>query len=385
LPPHDLLDRVVAEGELRERIAATVPAPQRLAALDMVDAFLAQALQLDGARYATPYGLVRALKRRRIEVAPPSHPEAVQLLTVHGAKGLEAQVVFVMDADPERRNEDTATLLVDWPVDSMHPRRCAFVYSEARAPASLRELLAHEQAARRREELNGLYVAMTRARRHLVFSATQPFNRSSSAAPSWWERLAPVVAPWAPAPTDMSVTPTGASFAMPVLPVLPPRPPSESAPAASPDTPASRLGQAVHRVLEWAAVGGQTAALERLAEAASAEFGAPASEVLGVARTILASPQCRRFFAGDGLRWAGNEVPITWEGEALRIDRMVEIEEAGTLTWWVLDYKLNAQPHELLANRAQLLRYREAVRRAEPGAAVRCAFISGRGDLIEID
>ena len=55
------------------------------------------------------------------------------------------------------------------------------------------------------------------------------------------------------------------------------------------------------------------------------------------------------------------------------------------LTWWVLDYKLNPQPQALAENRAQLLRYREAVRRAEPGATVRCAFINGHGELLEID
>ena len=72
----------------------------------------------------------------------------MQLLTVHGAKGLEARVVFVMDADPEAAGAETATLLVDWPVDAEHPRRCAFVYSEARCPPSLPTLLAARARAR---------------------------------------------------------------------------------------------------------------------------------------------------------------------------------------------------------------------------------------------
>ena len=48
-------------------------------------------------------------------------PEAVRLLTVHGAKGLEADVVFVADADPEPRRHETCTLLVDWPVGADAP------------------------------------------------------------------------------------------------------------------------------------------------------------------------------------------------------------------------------------------------------------------------
>ena len=54
LPPHDLLDRIVAEGDVRARVAAAVPPEQRAAALGAIDALLAQALMLDGGRYATP-------------------------------------------------------------------------------------------------------------------------------------------------------------------------------------------------------------------------------------------------------------------------------------------------------------------------------------------
>ena len=61
------------------------------------------------------------------------------------------------------------------------------------------------------------------------------------------------------------------------------------------------------------------------------------------------------------------------------------LHEAGTApAWWVLDYKLQHRPQDLPAYHEQLHRYREAVRRAQPGAAVRCAFISGEGALIEV-
>ena len=140
LPPHDLLDRIVFEGQYRERVVAVVPTERRLAALDAIAALLSQALMLDGARYATPYNFVRALKRRAVKVSAPVQPDAVQLLTVHGAKGLEAKVVFVMDAQPEASNPDTATLLVDWPVEADRPARCAFIYSESRCPPSLQGL-----------------------------------------------------------------------------------------------------------------------------------------------------------------------------------------------------------------------------------------------------
>jgi ATP-dependent helicase/nuclease subunit A len=401
LPPHDLLDRIVAEGELRERVAATVPPVQRAAALDAIDAVLGQALMLDGARYATPYSFVRALKRRAISVAPPTHADAVQLLTVHGAKGLEAKFVFVMDADPEPKTTDTATLLIDWPVEAEVPRRCAFVYSEAACPPSLESLLEAEVMARQREELNGLYVAMTRAKQRLVFSATEPSRRLPVA--SWWDRVVPLSEAWVMENMDSLASLAGP----PGLPAVPPAMllalPSLQKPDRLPrkapiavdarpvvakdyDTDATRLGKAVHRVLEWTtgAAPDADADMDTLARAAAREFGASAEATARLVRTILQSPDCARFFFGDTLRWAGNEVPVGNAGDALRIDRLVRLRSGDSDVWWVLDYKMQHAPGDVPEYREQLLRYRAAVQEAQPNDQVRCAFITGAGSVVEI-
>jgi ATP-dependent helicase/nuclease subunit A len=379
LPPHDLLDRIVAQGELRERLAARVPAAQRAVALASVDAVLAQALELDGGRYATPYAFVRALRRRAITIVAPDLGDAVKLLTVHGAKGLEAEVVFVMDADPEPPRSDNATLLVDWPVQASHPRRCAFLYSESRCPPELAGPLADEQQARRREELNGLYVAMTRARRRLVFSATEPLRRSAVQA-NWWPRIVGLAPPW---PSAAGEGGTARQEPGPALEVLPRWSgiAAATAPAPAADSAASRLGSAVHRVLEWHT--GSGGDLAPLAVAAAETFGVPADEVARVAGRILASADCARFFDARSLSWAGNEVPISLAGAVLRIDRLVLLDEADGPTWWVLDYKLQHRPQELAEYHAQLAGYRGAVQAAQPGARVRSAFIAGDGSLIE--
>ncbi len=380
LPPHDLLDRIVSEGEVRERVAAVVPHEQRLAALDAIDALLYQSLTLDGARYATPYNFVRALKRRLLTAAAPAQRDAVQLLTVHGAKGLEAKVVFVMDTQPEASRAETATLLIDWPVEADRPTRCAFIYSEARCPPSLRDAMAIERQAREREELNGLYVAMTRARERLVLSRTEPHQ----GGPSWWDRLGPHAEAWQPAAPAQAEMAARDTVALQVLPQGP-APVRAARPAVrSPDTPATRLGKAVHRALEWASAQGEGADLPLLAEAAGGEFGAPASEVTRMASAVWRNPQCRRFLAGPGLLWAGNEVPVADAGDALRIDRLVQLDEGEGPTWWVLDYKLALAPGEQAAYREQLQRYRRAVAALAPGQPVRCALINGAGDVIEV-
>ncbi|KNZ33951.1 MAG: hypothetical protein AD742_03990 [Methylibium sp. NZG] len=419
LPPHDLLDRIVHEGEVRERVAACVPAERRRAALGVVDAMLGLALTLDGGRYATPYRFVRALKQRALQVAVTSQPDAVQLLTIHGAKGLEARAVFVMDADPEPQNPDTATLLIDWPAESAHPVRCAFVYSEseARCPPSLAGLLQAELAARQREELNMLYVAMTRAKERLVFSATQP-SRVPATVP-WWQRVEALALGWAPVAAAGG---GGAGAAPPVvrLAVLPAWGGDRASPSAVPgagsardETASTRLGSAVHRTLEWAngrpatapgtpstpASLAPLASLATLAGAAAREFGAPAAEVLRIAQRIFGSPACAPFFDPGRLHWAGNEVLLTDEGESLRVDRLVALDQAfdqapgqpgagsaagGPPVWWVLDYKIEHRPEALAPYREQLLRYRRVVARLQPGEAVRCAFITGAGELVEV-
>ncbi len=444
LPPHDLLDRIVHEGALRERTVAVVPVEQRALALDAIDAVLAQALLLDGGRYATPYGFIRALKRRSVKSAPPARAEAVQLLTVHGAKGLEADTVFITDADPERPTTETATLLIDWPVEAERPLRCAFLYSdaEARCPNSLRDLLTAETGADEREELNALYVAMTRARRRLVFSATEPFLPPLRR--SWWQRVEPFALalgdgrgegegaspsrvrvaallkelptrtprPAAtPSPTPASavqarraVAVPGAGpsagppqLSLPFTDVEPPaREPRLSSLATGPgpvatspaekaaDRAAAPLGRAVHRVLEWAGQGASGAPIADLVAAASREFGVAADAVERHASAILAHPAGARFFTAAQIVWSGNEVAVSDAGEVLRIDRLVQLDEGAGATWWVLDYKLRHAPEALEPYRRQLLRYRDAVRAAQPGQPVRCAFIAGDGRVVEI-
>ncbi len=389
LPPHDLLDRIVAEGQVRERVAACVPAERRRAALGAIDALLGLSLTLDGGRYATPYRFVRALKARALQVAVAPQPDAVQLLTIHGAKGLEARVVFVMDSDPEPQNPDTATLLIDWPAEAEHPLRCAFVYSEseARCPPSLLGLLHQEMAARQREELNMLYVAMTRARQRLVFSATEPSRPAPGV--SWWQRVEVLAAAWAPPPGAPAAAGNEAqTFSLAVLPrwsgAAPAGPAAKpGAPSADAGSASTRLGSAVHRVLEWASQRPDPVqvTLAPLAEAAAREFNAPAGEVLRIAERIWQSPACAPFFDPRRLRWAGSEVPIGDGGDALRLDRLVVLDDE----WWVLDYKLEHRPEALAPYCEQLLRYRRAVARLQPGEPVRCAFITGAGELVEID
>jgi ATP-dependent helicase/nuclease subunit A len=150
------------------------------------------------------------------------------------------------------------------------------------------------------------------------------------------------------------------------------------------DDGAAALGRAIHRLLEWAGRVDAEASIGELAAAAAAEFGVAADAVERHGGAILRHPEGARFFTGSQILWSGNEVSVSDASEVLRIDRLVQIEEASGPAWWVLDYKLHHAPEALAPYRAQLLRYRDVVAQAQPGTSVRCAFVTGEGRVVEL-
>lgn len=150
---------------------------------------------------------------------------------------------------------------------------------------------------------------------------------------------------------------------------------------------AARLGDAMHSLLEHGAV-----------DTADAPIGAPSAWLARAAREFeldaeqvrQAAALARRIRTGDGrwawddgvIDWQGNEVTLIHRGDTLRLDRLVHRRDTGE--WWVLDFKSADRPEEQPALVEQLIRYREAVQTANPGAVVRVAFLTGEGRVVEV-
>jgi ATP-dependent helicase/nuclease subunit A len=396
LPPHDALQAIYEHGDVLARFAACAPAPQRAGVLANLRALLGAALQQDGGRYLTPYAFVRALRKGGIAAPARADAQAVRLLTVHGAKGLEAHSVLLLDTDARPKSAETMAVLVDWPGEQPLPRRFIFLASESSPPPSAEGAMAAERAERQREALNTLYVAVTRAKQCLALSCVQ----SGSANPgSWWARLAPLMQQDAdPQAGAMGAQDAGdGAFTLLELPRLPAAP---GLPMAAPRQPAqdslaSRQGQAMHALLEQVGVAGLPLAearargwgQERLAQLAR-EFALPLPAARAAARMAQAILNGAGAWAWDEalLELAVNEAPLTHQGQGLRLDRLVCLRERrGGARWWVLDYKSAAQPERKGDLVAQLQRYREAVRAQVPGEAVGAAFLSGDGRLVELE
>ena len=387
LPPHDALQAIYAQGDVLARFASAAPAANRAAVLSNLRALLSAALQVDAGRYATPYAFVRALKAGGLQAPATVNPAAVRLLTIHGAKGLEADTVLLLDTDTAERNAASMSVLVDWPGQALAPQKFVFLISESAPPACAIATLATEQAARQREELNALYVAMTRAKNTLVVSSIESYRQAPG---SWWQRLresadearveqsvgSPVLAG---VMAHAAIEP--AQFNLPDLPAYSPMPAREALPAPEADSPSARVGKAMHRLLERGDLSNQAAS--RVAR----EFG------LTTEQQQDAQTKAQRIKTGAGawawdrdtVAWQSNEVELTHAGQTLRLDRLVQRKDAGHEGhWWVLDYKSAAHPERQAALVAQMQTYQAALRAIYPGETVKAAFLTADGAVIEV-
>ena len=254
LPPHDALSLVYDHGDVLARFAQAVPAPQRPAVLAQLRDLLAQSLAHEGGRFLTPYRLVRALKAGGMRATPVHTPGAVRLLTIHGAKGLEAHTVLLLDTDSGGSRPESMGVLVDWPGEEAVPRRFVFLASEKNPPACAADALAIEQQARSLEELNALYVAITRAESRLVVSSFEPHRREAAA--TWYQRLQPLAQALdaaEPFPGRVGGDAAEAHFDLPCLPAVTAKPTAVTVVRTEPpiDDTANRFGLALHRLLQW--------------------------------------------------------------------------------------------------------------------------------------
>lgn len=202
IPVHDLLDQIYAQGDLRKLYAQAAPEVERLRVLANLDEFLRLALDADGGRYPSLSRFILELKRLKKGAQEESPDEgesteiedqldedgitdeqtqsgSVNVMTIHGAKGLEAPFVFVLDANQAPKSKDGVGLLVDWEPHESSPSLVA-PFSKDIKTQIIQDALDREEAISKTEYLNLLYVAMTRAKQNLVISGVQKKPTSTS-------------------------------------------------------------------------------------------------------------------------------------------------------------------------------------------------------------
>ncbi|HZP29704.1 MAG TPA: UvrD-helicase domain-containing protein [Acidimicrobiia bacterium] len=316
----------------------------------------------------------QADERARVieSVAPEPDDDALRILTVHGAKGLEFPIVVLAGLNtrpPSRRSK--VLWGDDGPEFTIGTKSSGSVVETARYAELERDERLHDEA----ERLRLLYVGMTRARDHLLVSlhrkTGQPCHAASIAAildgapavaldaaatdegASWPEadadarvRVRRPVDPALPArdrwseerarvlaaaarPASVAATSIAARAAGPEGgavddPGLAKDEPADDRPAWRRGRAGTAVGRAVHAVLQTVALSsgaglGPTARAQALAEGVPEREG----EIRRLAESALAAPVVRAAVEGGWRAW--REVPVATEVGGVLLEGFVDL------------------------------------------------------------
>jgi ATP-dependent helicase/nuclease subunit A len=397
---------------------------------DPLDAFLDLALDFSRTHPPTLAGFLRWMRAAPAEIKRDLDVSSgeVRVMTVHGAKGLEAGLVVLADTCGPSSGRGSALIMVPRP-DAGHDAPPVPVWAGRKDddPPALAAARAEVQARAEAEHRRLLYVAMTRAKDRLIvcghdigktrpdgawydlvrdglsgaadveqvdIGGEAPLLRLRSGVPT----AAAVAADIAAAPLE----PAPAWLSTPAAPEAAPGPPlspsalvaeDDEAPVftAGPGAEAARArGILLHRLLKSLpdiVPERREEAAGRIVATASSLFDAAAqAEIASAALAIVADPAFAGLFAPGGR----GEVPIVGrlrDGRAVsgRIDRLAVTPEAVL----VVDYKTDRRPPPPGAPApagyaAQLAAYAELLAEIWPDRPVRCAILWTAAPRLEL-
>jgi ATP-dependent helicase/nuclease subunit A len=396
-----------------------------LAARDPIDELMTAALEFERNEVPSLERFHAWFARGDVQIQrdPSERANAVRVMTVHGAKGLEAPYVILADATADPANLGRRNPPLDLPVSGgkvpvIRPRKAELVEPFA-------SLIVAEQARDLEEHWRLLYVGMTRASERLVVAGIEPTRGVPEN--SWHKRVERALASFGyPPEADArwgvalryrgsilpgAVKPKGSRLAL-VLPAIPdwvrgpapaePRPPKplapsqmaedrEPSPAPTPQSrAAARRGTLIHQLLERLAdveAGGRhDRALHWLEKSAGVSDGAEREEIAGQVCGVLSDPRFTALFGPGSL----GEAPLAAtlpDGRVIAgtADRLL-IEDAQVS---VLDFKTGRVPESEAqvpaAHRAQMKAYAEALSVIFPERNIRAALLYTSGPkLIEV-
>ena len=177
LRPYDLLERILIRHGGRKRLLARLGAE----AEDGIDALLAQALSYESTSVPSLTGFLSWMETEDVEIKRQmeSQGDRIRVMTVHGAKGLEAPIVILPEAI-KRKREVRQDLLPAGDQIIWKPK-------SDDAPEAVDDIKTQLMEKQDRERLRLLYVAMTRAEKWLIVGAAGDIGYGDD---SWYNIVA---------------------------------------------------------------------------------------------------------------------------------------------------------------------------------------------------
>ena len=174
LRPYEILERMLTRHRGRERLLTRLG----VEAEDGIDELLTQALLYEQTDVPSLTGFLIWLENDDVDVKRQQESEGrkIRVMTVHGAKGLEAPIVILPDtADRKRPERDEVYRLDgDFPV---------WKTESAQSPAPILQEAALRRAKVAEENLRLLYVALTRAQSWLIVAGAGEARTETSKGP----------------------------------------------------------------------------------------------------------------------------------------------------------------------------------------------------------
>jgi ATP-dependent helicase/nuclease subunit A len=178
LRPFELLERALTHHSKRTSLVARLG----FEATDGINALLDQALAFERENIPSLTTFLMWIEHGDVELKRQMDTESTQIrvMTVHGAKGLEAPVVILPDTAATRPRPDG--MLV-----SISNKIVAVSGSKATRSLPLQEAAEKQRAKREAEDERLLYVAMTRAENWLIVCGAGDLGKPEK--PSWYQRI----------------------------------------------------------------------------------------------------------------------------------------------------------------------------------------------------
>ncbi|MCA0870451.1 double-strand break repair helicase AddA [Seohaeicola saemankumensis] len=176
LRPYDLIDRILTRHDGRRKLLARLGAE----AEDGINALLSQALAYERTDIPSLTGFLVWMETDDLEIKRQmgNAGNMIRVMTVHGAKGLEAPIVILPDTGA-RKPPKTDEIL-------MHQQVPLWRTRADRTPAAIataRDALRDKQM---NERMRLLYVALTRAEKWLIVAAAGDLDRNGD---SWYQMV----------------------------------------------------------------------------------------------------------------------------------------------------------------------------------------------------
>ena len=359
LRPYDLIERILTRHGGRRKLLGRLGAE----AEDGINALLSQALAYERTDIPSLTGFLVWMQTDDLEIKRQMSGvgNMIRVMTVHGAKGLEAPIVILPDTGKRRPSPDTEIMMAgETPVWKLPSDASPSLIAAAREEARNRE---------ENERLRLLYVALTRAEKWLIVAAAGDVGKDGS---SWYQMveaaLARANATQAPG-TQTQRLAHGDWDALPLIerpedlpaqqdlpamfhriakkPTLPPetlRPSGLGGPKALPgdsgqDEEAARLrGTRLHLLLEHLPAVHRDQWPRLCTRLLPDMQDADRRDVMGEAELVLAADHPKTVFAPDTLA----EIPVSADLHGTRIHGVIDRLIISESEVHVIDFKSNS-------------------------------------------